>query len=208
MHRMADGGRPKTARNMRVLLIGAPGAGKGTQATKIAEHFGLTHISSGELLRQHIAEGTTIGRQVQEYVARGDLVPDAIMMNMLAKPVRAAVDSGGYVLDGFPRTVEQAKAAYEAVGSQGLAVQVAVHIFVPTEELVRRLLSRARGGDDTREVIEHRLEVYREKTVPMLDYYAERERLVQVNGARPEAEVTWSITVQLQRLKWGAPTVT
>ena len=78
MQRMADGGRPKTARNMRVLLIGAPGAGKGTQATKIAEHFGLTHISSGELLRQHIAEGTTIGRQVQEYVARGDLVPDAI----------------------------------------------------------------------------------------------------------------------------------
>jgi adenylate kinase len=193
---------------MRVLLIGAPGAGKGTQATKIAEHFGLTHISSGEILRQHIAEGTAIGRQVQDYVARGDLVPDAIMMNMLAKPVRAAVDSGGYVLDGFPRTVEQAKAAYEAVGSQGLAVQVAVHIFVPTEELVRRLLSRARGGDDTREVIEHRLEVYREKTVPMLDYYAERERLVQVTGARPEPEVTWSITVQLQRLKWGAPSVT
>jgi adenylate kinase len=190
---------------MRVLLIGAPGAGKGTQATKIAEHFGLTHISSGELLRRHIAEGTAIGRQVQEYVARGDLVPDAIMMDMLSKPVRAAVDSGGYVLDGFPRTVEQAKAAYEAVGSQGLAVQVAVHIFVPTEDLVRRLLNRARGGDDTREVIEHRLEVYREKTVPMLDYYADRERLVQVNGARPEAEVTWSITVQLQRLKWGAP---
>ena len=208
MQRMADGGRPKTARNMRVLLIGAPGAGKGTQATKIAEHFGLTHISSGEILRRHIAEGTAIGRQVQEYVARGDLVPDAIMLNMLAKPVRAAVDSGGYVLDGFPRTVEQAKAAYEAAGSQGLAVQVAVHIFVPTEELVQRLLSRARGGDDTREVIEHRLEVYREKTLPMLDYYAERERLVQVNGARPEAEVTWSITVQLQRLKWGAPNLT
>ena len=206
MQRMTDLGRPKTARNMRVLLIGAPGAGKGTQAVKIADHFGLTHISSGEILRRHIAEGTAIGRQVQDYVARGDLVPDAIIMDMLAKPVRAAVDSGGYVLDGFPRTVEQAKAAYEAVGSQGLAVQVAVHIFVPTEELVHRLLSRARGGDDTREVIEHRLEVYREKTLPMLDYYAQRERLVQVNGARPEAEVTWSITVQLQRLKWGALT--
>ena len=199
---MADGGRPKTARNMRVLLIGAPGAGKGTQALKIAQHFGLTHISSGEILRRHIAEGSAIGRQVQEYVARGDLVPDAIMLDMLSKPVRAAVDSGGYVLDGFPRTVEQARTAYEAVGDQGLAVQVAVHIYVPTEELVRRLLSRARGGDDTREVIEHRLEVYRDKTLPMLDYYAQRERLVQVNGARPEPEVTWSIIVQLQRVKF------
>jgi adenylate kinase len=186
---------------MRVLLIGAPGAGKGTQSVKIARHFGLTHISSGEILRRHIAEGTAIGRQVQEYVARGDLVPDAIMLDMLAKPVRTAVESGGYVLDGFPRTVEQAKTAYEAVGDQGLAVQVAVHIDVPTEDLVRRLLGRARGGDDTREVIEHRLEVYRDKTLPMLDYYAQRERLIQVNGARPEAEVTWSIIVQLQRLK-------
>jgi adenylate kinase len=203
---MADGGRPKTARNMRVLLIGAPGAGKGTQAVKIAEHFGLTHISSGDILRRHIAEGTTIGRQVQAYVERGDLVPDSIMMDMLFKPVRAATESGGYVLDGFPRTVEQARSAYEAVGNQGMAVQVAVHIAVPAEELIRRLLSRSRGGDDTREVIEHRLEVYREKTLPMLAYYAQRERLVQVNGARPEAEVTWSITVQLQRLKWGAQT--
>jgi adenylate kinase len=81
-------------------------------------------------------------------------------------------------------------------------VQVAVHIYVPTDELVRRLLARSRGGDDTREVIEHRLEVYREKTLPMLDYYAQRERLVQVNGARPESEVTWSIIVQLQRVKF------
>ena len=185
---------------MRVLLIGAPGAGKGTQAVRIAEHFGLTHISSGEILRRNIAEDTAIGRTVKDYVSRGDLVPDAIIMDMLYKPVRAAVESGGYVLDGFPRTVEQASAAYERVGDQGMAVQVAVHLLVPDEELVRRLMSRNRGGDDTREVIEHRLEVYREKTLPMLDYYAQRERLVHVNGARPEPEVGWSIIVQLQRL--------
>jgi len=196
---MADQ-RPGTARNMRVLLIGAPGAGKGTQAVRIAEHFGLTHISSGDILRQHIAEGTAIGRTVQEYVRRGDLVPDSIMMDMLFKPVKAATESGGYVLDGYPRTLDQAKAAYEVVGEHGMAVQVAVHIYVPDEELVQRLLGRARGSDDTREVIEHRLEVYREKTLPMLDYYAQREKLVQVNGARPEREVTWSIIVQLQRL--------
>src|SRR3569833_1451826 len=194
------GDRRRTARNMRVLLIGAPGAGKGTQAVRIAEHFGLTHISSGEILRRNIAEDTAIGRTVKEYVSRGDLVPDAIIMDKLYKPVRAAVESGGYVLDGFPRTVEQASAAYERVGDQGMAVQVAVHLMVPDEELIRRLMARNRGSDDTREVIEHRLEVYREKTLPMLDYYALRERLVHVNGARREAEVTWSITVQLQRL--------
>jgi adenylate kinase len=192
---------PRTARNMRVLLIGAPGAGKGTQAIEIAKHFGLTHISSGELLRRHMAEGTAIGRQVREYVERGDLVPDAIMMDMLFKPVRAASESTGYVLDGFPRTLEQAEAAYRAVGDQGMGVQVAVYLYVPDEELVKRLLTRSRGGDDTRAVIEHRLEVYREKTLPMLDYYAQREKLIQINGARPQTEVTWSIVVQLQRVK-------
>jgi adenylate kinase len=184
---------------MRALLIGAPGAGKGTQAEHIARHFGLTHISSGDLLRKHIADGTAIGRAAADYVRAGDLVPDAIVMDMLYKPVSAATAAGGYVLDGFPRTVEQAEAAYRAVADQGMGVQVAVHIDVPTEELVRRLLSRARGGDDTRAVIEHRLEVYREKTMPMLDYYAQREKLIHVNGSRPANEVTWSIIVQLQR---------
>jgi adenylate kinase len=184
---------------MRVLLIGAPGAGKGTQADHIAEHFGLTHISSGELLRQHIAEGTPTGRAVSEYVKRGDLVPDQIIMDMLYKPVQAATASGGYVLDGFPRTIEQAEAAYQAVGEQGMGVQAAVHIDVPPEDLIQRLLGRSRGADDTREVIAHRIEVYQQRTMPMLDYYAQREKLIQVNGARPETEVTWSIIVQLQR---------
>src|SRR6266540_2808925 len=96
----AEANRPKTARDMRVLLIGAPGAGKGTQAVRIAEHFGLTHISSGDLLRQHIADGTAIGRQAADYVKLGDLVPDGIVMDMLYKPVRAATERGGYVLDG------------------------------------------------------------------------------------------------------------
>jgi adenylate kinase len=202
----AEAGRPKTARDMRVLLIGAPGAGKGTQATGIAEHFGLTHISSGDLLRKHIADGTAIGRQARDYVGRGDLVPDAIVMDMLYRPVRAATERGGYVLDGFPRTVEQAEAAYRVVGEQGMGVQVAVHLDVPTPLLVERLLARGRGADDTRDVIEHRLEVYQERTLPMIDYYAQRERLVHVNGARPVSEVSWSIIVQLQRLNLGTAT--
>ncbi len=186
---------------MRMLLIGAPGAGKGTQATLISERFGIAHISSGDLLRKHVEDTTTIGRAAKQYLARGDLVPDSIVMDMLRKPVVAASQAGGYVLDGFPRTVDQAKAAYETASELGVAVEVAVFLEVPTGELTRRLLARGRGKDDTPEVIEHRLQVFEAKTRPMLDYYAQREELITVNGARPPAEVFWSVTVQLQQLR-------
>jgi adenylate kinase len=185
--------------SVHILLIGAPGSGKGTQATAIAERFGVTHISSGDLLRKHVTEETAIGRAAKEYLARGDLVPDAIVRDMLRKPVVAASESGGYVLDGFPRTVAQAEGAYETARDLGVAVEVAVYLEVPAAELTRRLLARGRGSDDTPDVIAHRLEVFEAKTRPMLDYYAKREELITVNGARPVSEVSWSIAVQLQR---------
>jgi adenylate kinase len=119
---------------MRLLLIGAPGAGKGTQAGRLATRFGIAHISSGDLLRQHVRDQTSLGRAVQSYVANGDLVPDGVVMDMLRKPVLAA--AGGYVLDGFPRTVEQAKASYAVVRALGAEVQAAIHLDVPREELV------------------------------------------------------------------------
>jgi adenylate kinase len=186
---------------MRLLLIGAPGAGKGTQAVRLSDRLGITHISSGDLLRQHVKDETPLGKQVQQYVSRGDLVPDQVVLDMLRKPIVAASQAGGYVLDGFPRTVEQAETAYITAKELGVAVQIAIHIDVPRNELVRRLLERGRGSDDTQEVIEHRLEVYEERTRPMIDYYAERERLVVVNGARPPDEVTWSMVVQLQQTR-------
>ena len=186
---------------MRLLLIGAPGSGKGTQAVRLAEHFGITHISSGDLLRQHVVDGTAFGKQVQEYVSRGDLVPDQMVLDMLRKPIVEASAQGGYVLDGFPRTVEQAEIAYETARELGVAVQVAAYLDVGRDELIRRLLARGRGSDDTQEVIEHRLEVYEAKTRPMIEYYATRERLVTVNGARPPDEVSWSLVVQLQKHK-------
>ncbi len=186
-------------RAKRILMIGAPGAGKGTQAQLIAQQFGITHIASGDLLRKNIAEGTTIGRTVEELVNKGELVPDSIIMDMLRKPVLAANADGGYVLDGFPRTVEQAEAAYRTAGDLGVGVQIAIHLEVPEDELIRRMLARARGADDTVDVIKHRIKVYEEKTRPLLDYYQQRELLIQVNGARPVGEVTWSIVVQLQR---------
>ncbi|GAA3454408.1 adenylate kinase [Dactylosporangium matsuzakiense] len=186
-------------RSKRILMVGAPGSGKGTQADSIAKQFGITHIASGDLLRRHIADGTAIGKTVEDIVNKGELVPDALIMDMLRKPVMAANETGGYVLDGFPRTVEQAEAAYRTAGTLGVGVQIAVHLEVPEEELIRRLLARARGADDTEDVIRHRIKVYEEKTRPLLEYYASRETLIQVNGARPISEVTWSIVVQLQR---------
>jgi adenylate kinase len=186
---------------VRLLLIGAPGSGKGTQATRLAEHFGLTHISSGDLLRHHVTEGTPLGLQVQQYVTRGDLVPDALLMDVLRKPVVAASKTGGYILDGFPRTVQQAEIAYAVAKDLGVEAQVAVHLDVPRAELVRRLLARGRGSDDTAEVIEHRLEVYMEHTVPMLDYYQQREELVRVDGGRTPDEVSWALVSELQRIR-------
>lgn len=183
---------------MRVLLIGAPGAGKGTQAARISEHFSLAHISSGDLLRQHVTNGTALGKSVRRYIEAGNLVPDGIVMDMLRKPVVAANSANGYVLDGFPRTVEQAQAAYLTARDLGVAVQIAVHLDVDRAELVRRLMARNRGSEDTPEVIEHRLAVYAERTEPMLDYYSEREELITVNGERSVDEVTWSVRVQLQ----------
>ncbi len=186
---------------MRLLLIGAPGSGKGTQATRLAEHFGLTHISSGDLLRQHVTEETPLGREVQQFVSHGDLVPDTLLMDVLRKPVVAASKSGGYILDGFPRTVEQAQIAYAVAKDLGVEAQVAVHLDVPRDELVRRLLARGRGSDDTEDVIEHRLEVYMEHTVPMLDYYEQREELVRVDGGRTPDEVSWALVRRLEQIR-------
>jgi len=185
---------------MRLLLIGAPGAGKGTQAERLAERFGIAHISSGDLLRQHVREQTSIGRTIKSYVDKGDLVPDSVVLDMLRKPVVAAVEAGGYVLDGFPRTVEQAEASFPVAQALGVEVQAAIHLDVPRQELVRRLLSRRRGSEDTEEVIEHRLEVYLEKTVPLLAYYAGRELMFAVDGAQPPDAVHEEIVARLLKL--------
>jgi adenylate kinase len=196
---------------MRMLLIGAPGAGQGTQAERLAERFGIAHISSGDLLRQHVKDQTSLGQTIKSYVGHGDLVPDAVVLDMLRKPVVAAAAAGGYVLDGFPRTVEQAKASFPTARALGVEVQAAVHLDVAREELVRRLLSRRRGPDDTEAVIEHRLQVYRDKTVPLLEYYAGREWMFTVDGAQPPDAVHAEILTRLQKLAdfatWTRPDI-
>jgi adenylate kinase len=185
---------------MRLLLIGAPGSGKGTQATLLAERFGLAHISSGDLLRQHVRDQTSLGRQIKSYVDKGDLVPNGLVMDMLRKPVVAASEASGYVLDGFPRTVDQAKAAFTVAQALGAEVQAAVHLDVPSDELVHRLLARGRGADDTEEVIDHRLQVYQEMTIPLLDYYANREWMFAVDGTQSAQAVHEDIVGRLKKL--------
>ena len=183
---------------MRLLLIGAPGSGKGTHSELLAKRFGIAHISSGDLLRQHVRDRTPLGLKVKSYVDQGDLVPDSVVMDMLRKPVLAA--ASGYVLDGFPRTVDQAKASYDVVRALGAEVQAAIHLDVPREELIGRLLARGRGSEDTQSVIEHRLQVYRENTLPLLEYYAGREWMFTVNGDRPTDTVHEDIVGRIQKL--------
>jgi adenylate kinase len=178
---------------MRLLLIGPPGSGKGTQAIALAEHYGVEHISSGDLLRRHVAERTAIGRAVERAISQGDLVPDAIVMDILRKPVEAAVSRGGYILDGFPRTVEQAEAAYLVAKSLGASVRTALNLRVSRPELLRRLMSRGTQNgrtDDTAAVISHRLDVFSTSTEPLLDYYSARETLITVDGDQPVSDVT------------------
>ncbi|MFI7603473.1 adenylate kinase [Actinoplanes sp. NPDC049681] len=189
---------------MRLLLIGPPGSGKGTQATFIAERYGVDHISSGDLLRRHVASGSAIGRAAAACIDRGDLVPDALVMDILRKPVEAASRRGGYILDGFPRTVAQAEAAYRVAEPLGASVRIALHLSVSREELTRRLLHRGTQTgrtDDTAEVIAHRLDVFAASTAPLLDYYAARETVISVDGEQPVEDVTRAIADELDRAR-------
>jgi adenylate kinase len=189
---------------VRLLLIGPPGCGKGTQAVRIAQHYGVEHISSGDLLRRHVAERTSIGRAVEQCLNRGDLVSDGIVMDILRKPVEAASRNGGYILDGFPRTVAQAEAAYDVARTLNASVRIALHLQVPREELIHRLLVRGRQtgrADDTAAVINHRLQVFDASTVPLLDYYARRETLIGLDGNKPVPEVTRSAITHLDHLR-------
>ena len=189
---------------MRLLLIGPPGSGKGTQATRIGNHYGIAHISSGELLRRQVELDTAIGRAVRDQLSSGDLVSDGIVMDLLRRPVETANRQGGYVLDGFPRTVAQAEAAYEHAVAADRTLHAVVCLDISHDLLLERIEDRGRSSgrsDDTPSTVLHRIEEYEQKTLPLLDYYAQREKLVQVNGARPVSEVSWSIAVQLQRFR-------
>lgn len=182
---------------MRALLAGAPGAGKGTQASLLARQLDVPHIASGDLVRDSITAGTPAGLAVRDAVARGDLVPDEVIVDILRPTLLLAGSRGGYVLDGFPRTVTQAEAVDSVFGASGASVEVVVHLDVPDPILTERLLARGRD-DDSAAVIEHRLAVYREQTVPMLGWYARRQQLVVVDGTGAVSDVSTAIVRGMQ----------
>jgi adenylate kinase len=171
---------------MRLLLVAPPGAGKGTQAAKLSAHYHIAHLSSGDLLRRDAAAGTDVGRLAADYLLRGDLVPDEVVIELLTVPVLEAVRNGGYVLDGFPRTLRQAEEAYQVARQiEGVELQAVIHLEVGREEIRRRLVARGlRDGrsDDTEVAIAHRLDVFAAETEPMLGFYAERGLVLDING--------------------------
>jgi adenylate kinase len=176
---------------MRLLLLAPPGAGKGTQGVRIAEHFGVEHLASGDLLRAEVAAESEVGREAKAYMDRGDLVPDGLVSAFVLDAVLAT--PGGWVLDGFPRTRPQAEAAYEWARDRGQTLDAVVYLDVPEPELVERLLGRAAlegRPDDDEPTIRNRLRVYRSQTAPLVDYYEERDILVQVDATGTVDEVT------------------
>lgn len=188
---------------MKVLLIAPPGAGKGTQGVVIASHFGVPHIASGDLLRDHVTRGTELGRTVQQFLDRGELVPDEIVLEMVREALEAA-QGGGYVLDGVPRTMSQARALYEIAVELDMTADVVLHLQVRDDELVNRLLGRAElqgRADDTEQVIQRRLELYYEVTHPILQWYGERGILVSVDAMRPADPVGRHILTALEVLR-------
>lgn len=172
---------------MRLLFIGPPGAGKGTQAQRVAERLGIAHVSTGDMFRRHVSEGTELGRRVSAIMEAGDYVPDEITVAMLAERIDDPDAAGGFILDGFPRTLGQVHALDALLGEEGLDRVVVFE--VDEEELVRRMIDRGRV-DDTEETIRTRFRVYEEQTAPLVDLYRQRGLVVSVDGIGDMDEVT------------------
>ena len=213
---------------MYVILFGPPGAGKGTQAAILADKTGLVHITTGELFREAIRKETELGKQAKPYYDRGDLVPDAVTIGMLLERLAEGDSASGCLLDGFPRTLDQAKALDEALAGQGQAIDKVLCIQVPEDELLSRLAGRWTcrrcgdvyhrqsrwpkvegrcdrcGGelyqrdDDQPEAVRRRLEVYSRQTAPLIGYYRGKGKLVEVNGHRSVDEVSGDLQAALK----------
>ncbi|MCZ6506265.1 MAG: adenylate kinase [Actinobacteria bacterium] len=178
---------PAEDRSVRLLFIGPPGAGKGTQAERVAERLGIPHVSTGEMFRHHVANGSELGMKVEAIMAAGDYVPDEITVAMLEQRIGEPEAAGGYILDGFPRTVAQVRSLDDLIGEDGLDKVVVFE--VDETELVERMLSRGRA-DDSSETIRKRFEVYMAETRPLLDIYDDRGITVSVDGLGEMDEVT------------------
>jgi adenylate kinase len=177
----------------RLIFLGAPGAGKGTQAQILAGSAGIPHISTGDILRAEVKEQTELGLKAKSYMDKGELVPDALILDMIRGRLSQEDASKGWILDGFPRNVGQAEFLDRLLTEIGQSYDLAIDLSVPQERLVERLLNRAtiqNRPDDTEDVIRRRLVVYDEQTAPLIDYYQRKGLFHSVNGDRELAEVT------------------
>jgi adenylate kinase len=179
--------------SVNVLMLGPPGSGKGTQGARLAERHGVPHLSSGELLRAHVRAGTVLGQMAESAMQRGDLIADDLVIGMVLEEVLRPTAAKGFVLDGFPRTVPQATAAYDLARQHGVTLKAVVLLDLPTEQLMARLTERgAQEGriDDAEATIRHRIDVYVAKTLPLVDYYNGRGILRRVDATGTIDEVT------------------
>lgn len=188
---------------MRLILLGPPGAGKGTQAQRLVEKHGIVQLSTGDMLRAAAAAGTPVGQRAKAIMDRGDLVPDGVMIEIIAERLGRPDAAKGFILDGFPRTVDQAKALDQLLADRGLGLDRIVEIVVDHNILRDRILGRAKEtggsrGDDTEATVSKRLAVYREQTAPVADYYRRQGVLKQVDGMGTVEEVAARIDENLR----------
>ena len=170
---------------LNVVIFGAPGSGKGTQSELIIKEYGLDHISTGDVLRAEMKNNTALGKTAKEYIEKGQLVPDELIANMLAKVLDSKENSKGVIFDGFPRTIPQAKALKAMLNERGTDVSVMLNLQVDEDELIHRLLERGKvsgRSDDNLETIKSRLEVYHNQTAPLAEYYIGEGKHVAIHG--------------------------
>ena len=182
---------------MHIVLLGAPGSGKGTQGDVLAQRFGVPHVSSGELLREHVATGSELGREVAAFLSRGELVPDDLVLTVVGDALTGAFEAGGYVLDGIPRTLAQAERAYALAKPAGLLADAVIYLDVADDVARERLAARAETADRVDDadpaVIERRLRVFHADTRPLLDFYRERGILMKIDAMQPVEAVSTAI---------------
>ena len=168
-----------------MVIFGAPGSGKGTQSERIVEKYGINHISTGDVLRAEIKNGTELGKTAKGYIDQGQLIPDELMIDILASVFDSFKDSKGVIFDGFPRTIAQAEALKKMLAERGQDVSVMVDLEVPEDELMVRLIKRGKDSgraDDNEETIKKRLHVYHSQTAPLIDWYKNEKKYQHING--------------------------